>query len=211
MRNPGDDIISEICQATDREGHQMFDVERLATHMTEFLFGGTDTTANTIGTAVRLLDTRPTVRAEVLADPSLASGVIEEVLRCDAPSIGIWKKTTREAEVGGYTIPADSVVYLLTLAANHDETVFSDPSVFDIHRANPDDHLTFGKGRHFCLGAPLARLEARVGLQVLYDRIPDIRVVPNTVYEYQPTAIVRVLERLPVVWGEKAAWLSAAA
>ena len=207
MRNPGDDIISEICRATHRDGQAMFDVERLATHMTEFLFGGTDTTANTIATAVRLLDARPSVRDEVQADPDLASGVIEEVLRFDAPSIGIWKKTTRDAQVGGYIIPADSIVYLLTLAANHDARAFDDPSVFDIHRPNSDDHLTFGKGRHFCLGAPLARLEARVGLQVLYERIPDIRVAPDVAYEYQPTAIVRVLERLPVVWGANAASL----
>jgi cytochrome P450 len=207
MAEPGDDIISEICQAKDRDGNPMFDVERLATHMTEFLFGGTDTTANTMGTAIRLLDERPAVRAEVRANPALAAGVVEEVLRFDAPSIGIWKKTTRDVEIGGHLIPAESIVYLLTLAANHESDPFPDPGTFDIHRENSDEHLTFGKGRHFCLGAPLARLEARVGLQVLYDRLPDIRVVPDTAYEYQPTAIVRVLERLPVVWGSKAAAL----
>jgi hypothetical protein len=204
---PKEDIISEICLATDREGTPMFDLERLATHMTEFLFGGTDTTANTMGTAVRLLDENPDLREELKRNPELAANVVEEVLRFDAPSIGIWKKTTRDVEIGGYVIPADSVVYLLTLAANHETCPFEDPYKFDIHRTNSDQHLTFGKGRHFCLGAPLARTEARIGLQVLYERLPDIRVAPDTSYEYQPTAIVRVLERLPVIWGSKAARL----
>jgi cytochrome P450 len=208
-RSPENDIISELAQIEGADGCPMFDVERLATHMTEFLFGGTDTAANTMGTAVMLLDEHADQHRLVQADPALTANVVEEVLRLSAPTIGVWKTTTRDVEIGGYVIPDGSVVWLAVSSAGHDGAHFEDPERFDVCRRNAAEHLTFGKGRHFCLGAPLARAEATIGLQVLYERIPDLRVVPDTPYEYQPTAIVRVLERLPVVWGSRASALPA--
>jgi cytochrome P450 len=206
-RAPGADMISQMLAMTDASGTPMFDEERIATHINEFLFGGTDTAANTMGSAVVHLDGNTDLREEVRRNPELMTNVFEEALRMGGPVLGIWKKTTRDVEIGGVTIPKDAAVWLLLFSAGRAGDRFASPETFDPHRPNVDDHVTFGLGRHFCLGAPLARMEGQIGLQTLYERIPDLRVVPGTTLEYQETTIVRYLQRLPVVWGSKAAAL----
>ncbi|HEY4095529.1 MAG TPA: cytochrome P450, partial [Baekduia sp.] len=135
-----------------------------------------------------------------LADPSLIENTIEEVLRRRSPTVGIFKTTTREVEVGGTVIPAGALVWLAIAAAAHDPGRFPEPERFDIHRSNAKDHMTFGKGRHFCIGAPLTRTEARVGLEVLFERLPGLRVVPDQRLEFQSILLTNVLQGLEVTW-----------
>ena len=106
-------------------------------------------------------------------------------------------------EIGGVTIPARSFVWLVYISAGHDEATFEDPRRYDIHRPNADKHMSFGRGRHMCMGAPLARLEARVGLEVLYERLPDLRVVSGQELVYEPVMTVLTLRNLAVRWTPK--------
>jgi hypothetical protein len=198
--NPGEDMVSVLSGTRNEDGSHVFDTQRLVTHMTEFIFGGTDTTANLMAFTIQLLDQDPAQREQVLADPSLIENTIEEVLRRRSPTVGIFKTTTREVEVGGTVIPAGALVWLAIAAAAHDPGRFPEPERFDIHRSNAKDHMTFGKGRHFCIGAPLTRTEARVGLEVLFERLPGLRVVPDQRLEFQSILLTNVLQGLEVTW-----------
>jgi cytochrome P450 len=135
--------------------------------------------------------------AEVRADPTLLPAAIEEVLRVRTPFPRLARLTTTDAEVGGVRIPAGSVVMPWLTAANRDERVFPEPHRFDIHRA-PNPHLTFGHGIHFCLGAPLARLEARVALRLMLERYPDIEVADGEQVEQRNPWTMVAVTRLPL-------------
>ena len=137
------------------------------------------------------------------ADPGLLDNTIEETLRYRGMAIGLFRWTTREVEVGGVTIPAHSRVQLLYQSAGRDGKHFSCPHEFDIERENASEHLGFGRGRHFCLGAPLAKLEARTALEVLYRRIPDLKVAQGADLHYHPSLVAFILESLPVEWDAK--------
>jgi cytochrome P450 len=201
--DPGADIVSRLATATDEDGGPLFTTQRIVTHMSEFVFAGTDTTANTMAFTVMLLDADPAQRAEVVADPARIPNLIEEVLRRKAATVGIFKMTSRDVEIRGVTIPAGSLVWCAIASAGHDPERFPSAESFDIHRANAAKHLTFGKGRHLCLGAPLSRAEAKVGLEVLLERIPDIRVVPGQEPEFQEILLTNVMRRLDVEWGRR--------
>jgi len=122
------------------------------------------------------------------------------VLRLDAAVITWRRQTTQAVEIGGVAVPAHAHVLLLLGAANRDPTVFDTPARFDIHRANAKEHLSLGHGPHFCLGAPLARLEARVVLEELSARLPQLRLVPGQTLRFQPNTAVRGPCSLLVEW-----------
>jgi cytochrome P450 len=128
----------------------------------------------------------------------LIQSTIEEVLRYDGPIQGVFRTTTRDVEVRGTTIVAHSKVLLLWASANRDPEVFPDPDRFDIERT-PNDHMAFGRGIHFCLGAPLARLEARIATQTILRRTKVTRPDPDGVRERVDNALFRGLKRFPVV------------
>lgn len=125
---------------------------------------------------------------------------IEEVLRFDSSVIAWRRKTTQAVEIGGVPVPADAKLLLLLGSANRDPTVFPDPDRFDIHRQNAKEHLSFGHGPHFCVGAPLGRLEARVVLEEIGARLPSLRVVPGQTLHYLPNVSFRGPLSLLVEW-----------
>jgi cytochrome P450 len=200
IANPRDDLTSAMVQVTDEDGNMAIPVERVITHIMELVAAGNDTTANLMGHMVMFFDESPEQFAEVKRDPSLMTNAVEEGLRKRGTSPGLFRITTRDVEIGGTTIPKGSLVWLVYVSAGHDETLFEDPTRFDIHRPNADKHMSFGRGRHMCMGAPLARLEARVGLNVLFERIPDIRVVPGQELVYLPVMTVLTLQSLMTEW-----------
>jgi cytochrome P450 len=153
-----------------------------------------------MGQLVRILEDHPAALAELRQDPSLWSRAIEEGLRVRSAANGLFRIATRDVEVAGVTIPAGSVVWLSIASAGHDERVFEDPERFDLHRQNADDHIGFGKGRHFCMGAPLTRVEAPIGLRVLYERLPGLKVQPGQQLEYDPVLAAVILKGLRVTW-----------
>ena len=142
--------------------------------------GGNDTTTNMIGGALALLARHPDLRQELREHPVLIPDAIEEVLRLESPAHSTPRVTTRDVELHDVTIPARSQVKMLWRSANLDEREFRDPERFDIHR-RPKRHLAFGWGVHLCVGAPLARLEARIALEELLPRLGDYELTAEPV------------------------------
>jgi cytochrome P450 len=171
--NPADDLTSRLTTA-EVDGERL-DEEEIIGFVGLLLIAGHITTTATVGNSIICFDEHPSAAAEVRADPATMPAAIEEVLRLRTPFPRLARRTTAEVEIGGAVFPAKAIVVPWLIAANRDERVFTDPNAFDVHR-KPNPHLTFGQGIHYCLGAPLARLEARIALKILLDRYRDIAV-----------------------------------
>jgi cytochrome P450 len=187
------DLMSEITHSTV-DGIPLTDNEIIG--MAVFLYAaGNETTAMLIGNALWLLDQYPEERVWLRADPEAIPGALEEILRFEAPVSEEARSTTREVQIRGVTIPQGKKVLLIYGSGNRDEDAFSESEQFDPRRA-PDRHLAFGEGVHFCLGAPLARLEARIALEEILERIPDYRV--SGPIQWSQATVLRGPVRLPV-------------
>ncbi|MGO4257743.1 cytochrome P450 [Marmoricola sp. RAF53] len=192
-RDPGEDLLSHLVQVQEAEG--LSDLEVRATGLL-LLGAGFETTVNLIGNAVVLLDRYPDQRALVLADPGRWGRAVEEVLRYDAPVQLTLRQAKEDTTVDGVDVRAGTAVLTYLGGANRDPDVFADPQTFDVTRSDADRHLSFSAGVHFCVGASLARMEARIGLEVLYDRFPGLRVVGTP--ERRATRVLRGYESVPV-------------
>ena len=170
-RAPADDLASVL--VAEQDGEAGLSSLEAASFVTLLLVAGNETTTNLIGNAVQALLDHPAVLAQAVADPELVPGIVEETLRWNAPIQMLFRKTTREVEVAGTRIPAGAVVAPILASANRDERRFRDPDRFDPAR-DTRGHLGFGFGAHFCLGASLARLEARAALEALVPELPRV-------------------------------------
>jgi cytochrome P450 len=193
--HPADDLTSRLVQA-EVDGERLA-YEEIVGFAGLLLVAGHVTTTATLGNSVLALSEAPDAAAEVRADPGLLPVAIEEVLRLRTPFPRVARWTTTEAEVGGVRIPAGQVVLPWLAAANRDGRVFTEPDRFDVRR-RPNPHLTFGHGVHFCLGAPLARLEARVALRLLLERYRDIEVAADEPVEQRNPWTMVAVRRLPL-------------
>jgi cytochrome P450 len=164
------------------------------------LLAGHETTTGLLTNALRQLLSNPTHWQALHANPTLVPAAIEEVLRFDTSVIAMRRWTTRATEIAGYPIPADANVLLLIGAANHDDAQFADAHEFDLQRSNVREHLSFGFGSHYCIGAPLARLEARVVLNELLVAFPQLRLAADQAYDYLPNTSFRGPRHLWVEW-----------
>ncbi|MGY1643848.1 cytochrome P450 [Geodermatophilus sp. SYSU D00703] len=192
---PGDDLTSKLVRA-EVDGERLAD-EEIVGFVGLLLIAGHITTTATLGNSLVCFRDAPDAVRAVRADPALLPTAIEEVLRVRTPFPRLARITRADTEVGGVRIPAGQVVLVWLTAANRDARVFPEPDRFDVHRT-PNPHLTFGHGIHFCLGAPLARLEARVALRLLLDRYRDIAVPGDEQVGYRnPWAMIAVT-RLPL-------------
>jgi cytochrome P450 len=199
--HPSDDLMTELLRAEIEEP----DGTKRPLSRTEVLSytamiagAGNETTARLIGFMGQLLSDHPDQRRELAEDPSLIPGAIEETLRYEPPSPVQARYVAQDAELYGRAIPEGSFMLLLNASANRDESHFSDPDRYDIHRKG--SHLSFGQGLHFCLGSALARLEARVAFEEVLKRWPDWEVDYANAKRAH-TASVRGWARLPVVTG----------
>ncbi|SDW62146.1 Cytochrome P450 [Saccharopolyspora shandongensis] len=174
-RNPREDLLTQLVQA-QVDGERLTDNE-VVNFAGLLLAAGHITTTMLLGNTVMCLDAHPEQAARVRADRALVPGAIEESLRLLAPFALTYRATTTEAEVGGRRVPADQVLSVWLGAANRDDRVFAAPDAFDPAR-DPNPHIAFGRGIHFCLGAPLARLEGRIAMDILLDRFPVLRTDP---------------------------------
>src|SRR5262249_45498274 len=198
--NPRNDLLTAMLQTKDAQGKQAIPTSRIIRHINELVAAGNDTTANLMGHMIMFFDQNASQFAEVRKNPVLLANAVEEGLRRRGTSPGLLRITTREVEIGAVRIPKDSLIWVLYIGGGLDERHFSNPEQFDIHRANAHNHLPVGYGRPLCFGAALARLEARIGLEALFARIPDIAVVPNQKLHYQPVMTVLTLDHLKVTW-----------
>ena len=192
-REPRNDLMSHIVHA-DVDGVPVTLEEILG--MSIFLYAaGNETTSMLIGNALWLLAAHPEERERLRNDRSLIPAAIEEVLRFEAPVSQQARMTTRDVEIDGVTIPKGKKVLLMFASANRCEDVFPNAALFDPSRP-PQRNLAFGEGLHFCLGAPLARLEARIALDAILDRFPDYKV--SGAVEWSGASVLRGPVRLPV-------------
>lgn len=164
-----------------------------------FLFAGHETTTNLIGNGVRALLQNPEQKAKLIADPSLAAGAVEEMLRFEGPTGAVVRVVKEPFDMRGKTLRKGDRVYAMVNAANHDPEVFEDAARFDITRT-PNRHLTFNHGIHFCLGAPLARAEGRIAITRLFARFPNLALASDTA-EYMDTLTMRGVREMPMVTG----------
>jgi cytochrome P450 len=196
---PKDDLTSKLIFSTSEDGSPSLTDEELLANILGFISAASDSTATLITHATYILLTHRSIWYACRADPSQVPRVIEEVMRLMGPVRGLRKTTTREVSLGGVTIPEGATVYVHVGSANRDETVFADPDEFDLSRPNVNEHLGFGIGAHFCIGAPLARLEGRVALERLLARLPGLRLSnPEVELSYSPNMLVPAPRRLDV-------------
>ena len=191
--HPGDDLVSRLVGLPEDE--ELTERELHATVML-LLGAGFETTMNLLGNAIVLLDRHRDQWKVLVADPAGWAGAVEEILRHDSPVQLIGRTATADVTVAGRELGAGSRVTVLLGAANRDPEVFSDPTRFDIGRADAREHLAFSAGIHYCVGAGLARLEAEIGLRSLAERFPELRVMGTPVRRDLRT--LRGFDHLPV-------------
>jgi cytochrome P450 len=191
--NPGEDLMSRLI-AAEEDGDQLTEDEIVAT-CNLLLIAGHETTVNLIANAILAMLRDPGQWAALVADPTRASALIEETLRHDPPVQLVSRIAAEEMQIGDTTIPKGDSMLLLIAAAQRDPSTFENPDVFDPDRG-AIKHLSFGHGAHFCLGAPLARLEAQLALTKVTARFPDARLGGLPVYK--PNLTLRGLSTLPV-------------
>lgn len=194
---PGNDLISGLL-AAEIEGQKLSAAELLG-FCSLLLVAGNETTTNLIGNAVLCFTEAPETLERLGADPSLLPQAVEEVLRFRSPVQSMYRVTATDTTLGDVPIPAGAPLVAWIGSANRDERQFQQPEQFDIHRG-PIRHLAFGQGIHFCLGAPLARLEAKIALTAVLSRLPGLSFAAGTHLERMESTIIFGLKELPVSW-----------
>jgi cytochrome P450 len=192
-RHPGEDLLSQLIEARDEEG-ALNDRELKATAGL-VLAAGFETTVNLLGNAIALLDQHPGEVERLRGQSALWPNAVDEALRIDPPVLLTARVCTRATSVAGVEIPEGAQVVTVLGGANRDPKVFERPGRFDVARDNAREHVAFSGGRHYCLGASLARMEGEVGLRALTERFPDLRLLPGA--RRRPTRVLRGYETLP--------------
>ena len=191
---PRDDIVSALAQAED-EGERL--TERETLNMLRLLLSaGNETTANLIGNGILALLRHPDELQRLREDPSLIPGAVEELLRFDSPVQADFRRVLADCEMNGFALRKRDNIVALIGAANRDPDVFENPDRLDVRRSQ-GSHLAFGRGIHHCLGAPLARLESRVVLEMLLERFSQISLFADPP-RFRKTIVLRGLQSLPV-------------
>ncbi|MGH7803288.1 MAG: cytochrome P450, partial [Candidatus Binatia bacterium] len=190
------DLISELIDA-EVEGHRLTDDEIFG-FLLLLLPAGAETTFRLLGNVLYALLSHPAALEAVRADRAELRWAIEETLRWETPLLATARRATRNVEMHGVEIPAGSMVSMMIGPANRDEAQFEDPDRFVLERRR-DDHVSFGLGRHFCLGSHLAKLEVRTAVNALIDRLPNLRLDPREECWIQGVSF-RSPNRLPVLF-----------
>jgi cytochrome P450 len=199
-RDPGDDLMSQLIQTAESGSAE--------THLNEtelqaiaglVLAAGFETTVNLLGNGIRMLLDAPEHLDTLRQRPDLWPNAVEEILRLESPVQLTARVAHNDVELAGRRIKRGELVVVYLAAANRDPSVFPDPHRFDIERPNAGKHLAFSGGRHFCLGAALARAEGEVGLRTFFERFPDVRAAGTG--SRRDTRVLRGWSRLPVALG----------
>jgi cytochrome P450 len=203
-RNPGDDLMSQIIQASD-DGARLSHEELLATAGL-VLAAGFETTVNLLGNGIRMLLEAPEHLDALAARPELWPNAVEEVLRLESPVQLSARIAVKDTDIAGTRVKRGEGIIIYLAGANRDPKVFPDPHRFDIERENAGKHLSFSGGRHFCLGAALARAEGEVGLRTFFERFPDARLAGSG--SRRDTRVLRGWASLPIALGKARAAMS---
>jgi hypothetical protein len=200
LEDPRDDLAGDLARIY-LQGDQTLTPDEIAGLIYGQLTAGHETTSALLANGLKELLSQRDAWAAVCADPEQIPAAVEEMLRVSTP-VFAWKRlTTRPATVGGVELPAGTSLLLLLGSANHDDHVFPEPERIDLERENASRHLAFGLGIHFCLGAPLARLEAKVVLEELTRRLPGLRLVDGQPFDFTANSTFRGPAHVQVQWG----------
>lgn len=192
---PGEDLLSQLVAA--REDGVGLDDRELRATAGLVLAAGFETTVNLLGNGIALLHDHPEQLEVLTAEPSWWANAVDEILRLDPPVLLTGRTCLRDTSVAGVPVAKGALVTTILAAANRDPEVFTEPARFDVRRENAREHISFSAGRHYCLGAALARMEGEVGLRALFARHPKLRRLPGA--SRRGTRILRGFERLPVL------------
>ncbi len=207
-RNPGDDLMSQLIQASENGeagGVPLTDTELQATAGL-VLAAGFETTVNLLGNGIRMLLNSPEHLATLADRPELWPNAVEEILRLDSPVQMSARVAGKDTEIAGTLVRRGELIVLHLAGVNRDPNVFDDPHRFDIERDNAGKHLSFSGGRHFCLGAALARAEGEVGLRTFFERYPEARLAGTG--SRRDTRVLRGWSSLPITLGKARAALN---
>ena len=194
--NPGPDLVSALVAAHD-EGDVMSAADLLS-FITLLLVAGNETTTNLIGNGMLALGRNPDQLDALKRNPAMLPRAIEEMLRYDGPVQSTVRFTKEPVQLGGAEIPSGAFALMIVAAADRDPAQFKEPEKFDITR-DPNDHVAFGEGIHFCIGAPLARMEARIAFEAMLERFPRLRLKDLAMKPvYKGSYFLRGLESLPL-------------
>ncbi len=207
-RRPQEDLVSVLVNASDdgllSTNEDTLTDDELVMFMTLLLVAGNETTRNAISGGMIALLEDPEERAKLCARPELLASAVEEILRWTSPVINFMRTATQDTSLGEKPIRAGQRVMLFYASANRDEVVFPEADRFRVDR-QPNPHVAFGIGNHFCLGANLARLEIRKMFEALIPHLEDVRLAPGGQPVYAPSSFVRGVESLPIVFASGAA------
>ncbi|MFH8978196.1 cytochrome P450 [Streptomyces sp. NPDC017890] len=193
--DPGDDLISALV-ATQAQDDRLTDSELLSTCFV-LITAGDETTTHLIGNGMLALMSHPGQLARLRADPALTSPAVEELARYDTPTQAIVRVVAEDLTIGGRRLREGELVYLFLAATNRDPERFQDPDALDLTRSGGRP-LSFGHGPHFCLGGPLAKLQAEVAVGTLVRRLPHLRLADGAVLDWRPNPLQRRLTALPL-------------
>jgi len=199
-REPTDDLIGALVAARSQLDPPLTDVE-IAGLPLDLMVAGHVTVTRAIGSALHSLFSCPSLR-QLLLDPEQAPRAIEEILRLESPAQGLFRTAMRDTELGGVTIPAGARIMVHFASANRDECIFAKADAFEPDRADLVRHIAFGKGIHFCIGAPLARLELAIALPALLKRLTNLRPSHRASVR-EAVFFARGFSQLHVAWGEE--------
>jgi cytochrome P450 len=206
--NGGNDLLTDLVEARV-EGETPLEDPEIMSLMQQFMVAGNETTTSTLAGGLLQLIRNPDQMAKAKAaaggrDPKVIMNLVEEALRYETPTAGMWRIVKQDTELGGMAIPAGSVVQLRYAAANRDPSKFTDPDKFDIERANARTHLSFGKGPHMCVGNMLSRKEMLVAFDELLERLDNFAVADENEIRILPNILLRGVTHLPITFTRKA-------
>jgi cytochrome P450 len=195
--SPRDDLLSDLVNA-QVDGERPLDDAELLSILQQLMVAGNETTTSSLAGGLVHLIRNPDQADKVRADPSLVRNLVEEVLRMESPTAGLWRVVKRDTELGGVALTAGSMLMLRFAAANRDPARFEDPDRFDVARKNANSHLAFGRGIHMCVGNMLSRKEMAVAFDELLKRLDHIEITDEAALVYPPNMLLRGLSALPI-------------
>ncbi len=206
--NGGNDLLTDLVEARVEGETPLIDPEIMSL-MQQFMVAGNETTTSTLAGGLLQLIRNPDQMEKAKAaaggrDPKLLGNLVEEALRYETPTAGMWRIVKADTELGGMAIPAGAVVQLRYAAANRDPKKFPDPDRFDIERTNARTHLSFGKGPHMCVGNMLSRKEMVVAFDELLERLDNFAVADDNAIRILPNILLRGVTHLPITFTRKA-------
>ncbi|GMG88381.1 cytochrome P450 [Biformimicrobium ophioploci] len=206
--HPRDDMISDLVSTTivdpDNGETRPLNMEELQSLLQQLMVAGNETTTSAItGGMVSLIQNPEQLRA-LQEDPGKIPNAVEEILRMESPSAGMWRVVKKDSEVHGVRIPQGSLLMLRYHAANRDRALFQDPNAIDVDRGNADDHIAFGQGIHYCPGAMLARKEMNVAFEALLSRLTDFAIdMEKSDLTYWPNVVLRGMKELHITFHKR--------